>query len=260
MLPGSIIACYSTPAVVAQLIVKIGVIFVVVLSFIIFHEERRVIRDPEYIIGTVLSFIGVGVVLTGGAASFDLALTGTSMLLIFTAFLWAVYAVSMKHLVSNIHPVPLFTVLAAYLMIGAAVTVVVLGDITNIVPTDGRRAAIAFISGFIPIAIAHPVYYFAQKYLGAAWRSSWTLLNPFITFLLSLVLLPNETLSPVQLLGGGILVAGTLSPSFQTSQNLLQSPGRNLICINHCSGFVHRISPSLDILLPTQKFIAARRQ
>jgi len=204
------IACYDTPAVTAQLVVKVSVIFVVVLSFVLFREERRVIREPGYILGTLISFIGVAIVLTEGRMSLSLLLEGSTFLIIFTAGLWAFYAISMKHLVTNIHPVPLFTVLASYAMVGILVSAIVFGDLSTIAHTDVQSAGIVFISGFVPIALAHPVYHFAQKHLGSALCSSWTLLNPFLTFVVSLVVLPDETLGLIPLLGGCILIAGTL--------------------------------------------------
>jgi drug/metabolite transporter (DMT)-like permease len=204
------IACYETPAVTAQLIVKLSVIFVIVMSFIVFHEERRVIRDPGYILGTIVSFIGVGIVLTRGTMSISVAFNSATLLLFFTAFLWGVYAVSMKHLVTNVHPVAVFTVLTMYTTVGIVITAFVLGDPSNIMPTDLRCGFIVFISGFVPVALAHPAYHFAQKHLGSAFCSSWTLLNPFLTFLISLVLLPNETLGWIELIGGCVLIAGTL--------------------------------------------------
>lgn len=203
-------ACYQTPAVTAQLIVKTSVIFVVILSFIVFHEERRVIRDPGYILGTMLSFFGVVIVLTGGTASIALAFTVSAFLLTFTALLWAIYAVWMKHLVTNVHPVPVFTVLAVYSTIGVAIAAVVLGDVSNIVPSDLRIATIGFISGFVPIALAHPVYHFAQKNLGSAFCASWTLLNPFFTYVAALIFLPNEHMGFIQMVGGCVIIAGTL--------------------------------------------------
>lgn len=211
-------ACYGTPAVTAQLIVKISVIFVVLLSFLLFHEERRVIRDPGYLLGTAVSFVGLTIVLTGGTFTLALAVSGSSMLLILTALIWAGYAVWMKHLVTNIHPVPLVTVLAVYTTIGLTITAAVMGDITTLIPSDSRIALIAFISGFVPIAMAHPVYHFAQKHLGSAVCSSWTLLNPFFTFLASLVLLPNERLGAIGLLGGCILLSGTLCVTLSSNR------------------------------------------
>ena len=202
--------CIGTSATTSQLIVKVGVIFVVVLSFILFREERKVIRHPGYIIGTLLSFIGVAVVLTGGPGELDTQFSFATIILIVSAFLWAMYAVWMKHLVTDIHPVPLFTVLVLYTFVGVTILAFTLGDDRPMMPESPELAALVVISGLIPIAISHPMYHFAQKHLGSALCSTWTLLNPFLTFLVSLVLLPNETLTPVQFLGGCVLIGGTL--------------------------------------------------
>lgn len=203
-------ACIGTTATTAQLIVKVGVIFVVVLSFILFHEERKVIKDPGYLLGTLVSFIGVTVVLTGGPGELDTKFSFATVLLFVSALLWASYAVWMKHLVTNIHPVPLFTVLVIYTFVGVAALAFTFGDDRPMTPESPRLAFLVVVSGLIPIAVSHPIYHYAQKHLGSALCSTWTLLNPFLTFLVSLVLLPNETLTPIQFFGGCVLIGGTL--------------------------------------------------
>lgn len=203
-------ACIGTTATTAQLIVKVGVIFVVVLSFIFFHEERKVIKDPGYLIGTLFSFIGVAVVLTGGPGEVDTTFSMATVFLFATALFWATYVVWMKHLVTDIHPVPLFTALVLYTFVGVGALAFLLGDGRPMMPETPRIAVILVISGLVPIAISHPIYHFSQKHLGSSVCGTWTLLNPFLTFLVSLVVLPNETLTVTQFIGGCVLIGGTL--------------------------------------------------
>jgi hypothetical protein len=57
-------------------------------------------------------------------------------LLLLTATLWAVYTVWAKHLVPDVHPVPMFTVLSVYTPIGFAVLAYVTGN-TRVMVTAG---------------------------------------------------------------------------------------------------------------------------
>ena len=41
------VGCYGTPATTAQLIVKLNIVFVIVLAYALYREERAVIRDPR---------------------------------------------------------------------------------------------------------------------------------------------------------------------------------------------------------------------
>ncbi|MBN2312125.1 MAG: DMT family transporter, partial [Candidatus Hydrogenedentes bacterium] len=54
---------YDATATMAQLITKLNVVLVIVLSFFLFREERGIIRNPAYLGGTALSLVGVTAVL-----------------------------------------------------------------------------------------------------------------------------------------------------------------------------------------------------
>ncbi len=66
------------------------------------------------------------------------------------------------------------------------------------------------ISGLIPIALAHPAFHYGQRWLGSAFCSSVALFNPLVTYLVALMIWPDERLILTQWIGSGVLVAGTL--------------------------------------------------
>lgn len=203
-------ACYGATATSAQLVTKLSVIFVIVLSFVFFREERSVIKHPLFVGGTAVSFLGVAVVLMKDPGSAVPVFDRYAVLLMLTALFWAFYSVSAKHIVTDIHPIPVFTVLLVGSTSAFIPMAFVWGEPATLFDADLRLVVVYACSGIIPLSLGHPTFYFAQKHLGASFCSTFNLFTPVLTFVLALVLLPNEKLLAMQLLGGGILISGTV--------------------------------------------------
>lgn len=201
--------CYGASATMAQLITKLSVILVIIFSFIFFHEERRVIANPLFGLGALCSFVGLVALLLDDPASFSFTWTWATLFLLLTATCWAVYTVWAKHLVTDAHPVALFAVMAVTSTMCFAGLAAVLGDIGRIrhVPLD--HVAIFFFSGTLPLALAHPCYFYAQKHLGAALSGAVQLAVPLITFVVAIAIWPDEWLKPTQWVGAALLLGGT---------------------------------------------------
>jgi drug/metabolite transporter (DMT)-like permease len=211
--------CYGTTATVAQLVSKLSIVFVIVFSFFLFHEERAVIRSPYYIAGTLLSFVGVGAVLVSDPVSLIPTVNRPIVLLLITALLWAVYVVWGKHLVIHAHPLPVFTVLSLYATLGLGALTALLGKPHTLVSAGPRYTLIAIISGLIPIATAHPCFHYAQKHLGAAFSNSILLFNPLATYAIALLFWSDERLAPTQWAGAIVLLTGTLLVTLASREN-----------------------------------------
>lgn len=205
---------YGGTATVAQMTSKLSVIFIVIFSFILFHEERGVIRNPFYILGTLLSLVGMAGILAKDPGSLVPTMDRYVVFLILTSLFWAMYVVWAKHLVGDIHPVALFTVLVFWAGFGFLVLTLLLGDIRDIVEAGPRMTAIAAASGLIPLALAHPAYHYAQRALGSALCSSLNLLNPLMTYGFALLIWPDERLLWSQWAGAAVLLAGTFLVTF----------------------------------------------
>lgn len=202
------VGCYGTPATTAQLIIKLSTVFVIALAYILYHEERAVIRDPRYLGGTAVSLIGLVFVLMQDAHSFVPVLNTATFLLVLMSICWAIYAVWGKHLAWKIHPVPMFGVLSLHTMIGLGILTLILGNHAQTATASVRVVTIAVVSGFISIGMAHPAFQYAQRELGSAFCTSANLINPLFTFLFALALLPGERMQPMQWLGAALLMAG----------------------------------------------------
>ena len=200
--------CYGASATMAQVITMLSLVFIVLFSFILFHEERAVIRSPLYLLGTALSFVGVVAVLTKDPASLLPVLDRSSLLLLTTAVCWAIYRVWSKHIVMTWHPIPMFTVLAMLTSLGFLALTFIAGRPADLVNAGPKLTAIALFSGIMPIALAHPSFNHAQKNLGSAFCTSIGLITPLLTFAIAIVVLDDETFLWTQWVGAGVLIAG----------------------------------------------------
>lgn len=204
-----VVACYLTTATLAQLLSKLSTVFIIALSFLLFHEERAVIRSPFYLVGTALSFAGMMLVLCKDGMGALPALDTATLLMIGVAVLWAGYAVWGKHAVAQIHPVPMFTAVAVYSTLGFVILMVWLGDPHTLIKASSTATLLAVLSGLVSIALAHTCFFYAEHHLGAALCNSLILLNPLITNAIGLFLWADERLVPVQWAGAALLLAGT---------------------------------------------------
>ena len=190
-------ACYRASAT-RNLIIQIGVVFVIIFSYLLFHEERRVIRSPFYLAGTVFSFLGMAVVVTGGRHTPAAVDALTVALLVIPALCWAVYVVWAKHLVTTSHPVPLFAVLALFNTLGTGLAACVLGNPACVVEASAGITFVALLSGILPLAAAHPAFHYAQRHLGSAFSSSCNLFSPLVTYACAAFFLDDVPLTLLQ--------------------------------------------------------------
>ncbi|HQM47153.1 MAG TPA: DMT family transporter [Candidatus Hydrogenedentes bacterium] len=200
--------CYGSSATMAQVINMLSLVFVVIFSFIFFHEERAVIRSPFFLSGSSLCFFGAVAVLTKDPSSLRPVLDTSSMLLLTAAVSWGVYRVWSKHIVMTWHPVPMFAVLALLTSVGFLVLTFVAGHPADLVTAGPRITFIALFSGIMPIAVAHPSFNYAQKCLGSAFCTSVVNLCPLLTYLLAILMLDDEFLRWSQWAGAFTLIAG----------------------------------------------------
>ena len=203
------VGCAGSTATTAQFITKLSIVFVILFSFFLFHEERSVIKSRVYQFGTLLSFAGAAAVISDNPASIVPVLDFPTLMLLATAVLWAAYTVWAKHLVMNVHPIPMFTVLSIYTTLGFAVLSPATGHTFTLVTAGWHPAVIGIVSGLIPIAWAHPSFHYAQKHLGSALCSSVALFNPLVTYAVALWVFPDEHLVLTQWLGAALLLLGT---------------------------------------------------
>ncbi len=202
------IACANAGATLAQLMSKLSIVFVIAFSFVLFHEERKVIRSPRYLFGTLLSLLGVAGVVAKNPGSLMPQFDRYTLVLLMCAMLWAVYLVASKHVVMKVHPIPMFTVISIYTTAGFVALSFLFGSPATLATAGPALGAFALFSGLLPIAMAHPCFNYAQKNLGSAFSSSIVLINPLITYLIAIWFWGDERLLPTQWIGAALLLTG----------------------------------------------------
>lgn len=203
------LGCAGSTATTAQLLSKLSIVFVIILSLLLFREERRGIASPVYLFGTLFSFLGVGLVTVRNPGSLLPVLDVPTLLLLLTALLWGVYTVWGKHLVKAVHPVPMFAVVSIYTTIGFGLLALFTGHPGRIIGAGISPLLLGIVSGWIPIAIAHPAFHYAQRHLGSAFCSSIALFNPLLTYAVAMWVFPDEGLLATQWAGAAAIMTGT---------------------------------------------------
>lgn len=194
----------------AQLITKLQVPSTILFAFFLFREERAIIKSRRFLLGTLLGLVGAGgVMVRDPSVSLLPTLDVPTLMFLYVAVGWGVYAVWGKHSVRDVHPVAMFTVLSIYTTAGFAVLSVLLGEPATLFTAGWRLTALAAVSGVFPIAVAHSSYHFAQKHIGAVFCGSLLLLSPLVTNLIALTLWPDEMLTWVQWTGAAVLLLGS---------------------------------------------------
>ena len=205
------LAIYHTTATSAQLIAKLQVPMVILLSYLVFSEERSVIRIYRFLLGTLCCFFGVcGVLMRQSGDTWLPALDLAFALLIFVDISWAFYIVGSRHTCKDLHPVPMFTIVSVMVSIGFLPALFLLGDPHQIPHAGAGVGLIAFISGVVSISISHCTFHYAQVRLGAAFCTTLQLINPLATYLIALPIWPDESMNILQWIGSAILIAGSV--------------------------------------------------
>ena len=204
---------YIYPAV-ASLVMRVDILIICVLSFAFFHDERGVIRSPLFLAGTGLALPGLLVVLWGQDPELLARLevsardfwVGVALVLGYAFFL-AVYALAIKRLVRDVHPLVSFTHVSWITSVVLIVLMFLLGN-----PADlwrGPAAPLGWMafSALCCIVVAHTGMYAALREIKAVVSTTLRLLTPVFTCAFSAIV-HSDRLSGVQIAGGVAVLAG----------------------------------------------------
>lgn len=200
---------YLTKASIASFLIRLNVIFVAVISFFLFEEERKKLSSKRYLASLLLSMVGVaGLTLRVSPRelysilSFD---TGALIVLIGSVF-WALYGVSINSLIRNEDPL-LFTALVFSNATIMFLPAILFNLNQNIGVSDYIMFIILAISGILSIGIGNWMNMVAIKELGIVTSSLIQQATPFFAVLFSYIIL-DETLTVTEFLFGLLIVVG----------------------------------------------------
>jgi len=198
---------FMTSANVSSLMGRLNAVIIPILSCIFFEDERRIVINKNFLLGTFLAFLGVfGVIVGQGSKSIGEFNLG--ILFVFMGTLgWSIYAVYMKKVVRTIEPLSIIAFVSLLSLIVFLPIVLIFGDLHKVALVPTRRVILLFGSGILGIGVGNVFYYHAIRHVGTSIASVFFLLLPFSVSIIAFFLL-GETLTLMQVVSGIILLFG----------------------------------------------------
>lgn len=197
---------YIEPAF-GNLLSKSSTIWVIVLSMLIFVEERVLLRSPRFWLGLSLSVAGVtGVLIFKEDFSTGRTIIGIVLVMI-QSFVWGLYTVSVKIAFKDIDVRSGFSVISIYTVFGLGALWFFFGESLAGSQFGLRPWLCIIFSAVTSISLSHVLYYYAVKRIGTTISALILLSIPFMVLGFSYLVF-GEILNIYQLLFGIILLIG----------------------------------------------------
>jgi drug/metabolite transporter (DMT)-like permease len=193
---------------VYAIFIRSSVIITSLLALIFFPEERWIIRQWQFQLGTLLGLIGaVGVLwFQPGREGGPIALRGLAIA--FSAsFSWALYSVLVKRPSARLGPIRSFGLISFITSALLLPLTLAFGKIATPLHAGTDVNLILVVSAVTCISLAHVLYYVAIREIGVAFSQTLQLLCPAGALGLS-ALIFGERLTHAQLWSAAILLLG----------------------------------------------------
>src|SRR5213596_2294015 len=191
---------------------RASVIFTALLALAFFPEERFVIRQWQFQLGTLLGLIGAFGVIWFQAnpqprtPSGHIALPG--LFIAFTAtFCWALYGVLIKRPSAQLGSIRSFGIVSFISSALLLPLTLAFGKIGTPIHAGAQANLVLIISAVTCITLAHVLYYVAIHEIGVALAQTLQLLCPAIAMALS-AWIYHERLTHAQVWSAGVLLLG----------------------------------------------------
>lgn len=198
---------YMGPGVYS-IFMRSTVIMTAVLALIFFPEERWIIRQWQFQLGTLLGLGGaIGVLwFQPGIVADHIPVIG--LVAVFSAaFSWALYSVMVKRPSAALGSVRSFALISAVTTLLLFPLTLAFGKIATPLAVPPPVNFILIFSAITCISLAHLLYYIAIRELGVALSQTLQLLCPLLALGLSAWIF-GEKLTPLQLASALVLLLG----------------------------------------------------
>ena len=187
------------------------IIFAAVGAYLLFPDERRVIRSWSYVLGVIVVLVGTSGALLMGRERPDAAATLGILLAIASGLLFALYALAVRRYMRDTNSVVAFAVISQYTAAAMVVLMLLFGRRSGVEAIELERSEflLLLLSAVIGIALGHVLYYMSIARLGVAISAGVLQLHPFVVAVASLFLFA-EVLTTAQWISGGVAVAGAI--------------------------------------------------
>ncbi|HST29960.1 MAG TPA: DMT family transporter [Chthoniobacterales bacterium] len=198
---------YMGPGVYA-IFIRSSVIFTALLALVFFPEERSVIKQWQFQLGTLLGLVGAFGVIWFQSNGQDRHIALPGLFIAFTASLcWALYASLIKRPSARLGPIRSFGIVSIITSVLLLPLTFAFGNIATPLNVTAHVNFVLVISAVTCITLAHVLYYVAIHEIGVALAQSLQLLCPIGALGLS-ALIFHERLTHAQLISAAVLLAG----------------------------------------------------
>ena len=198
---------YMGPGVYA-IFIRSSVIFTALLALAFFPEERQVIRQWQFQVGTLLGLVGAFGVIWFQPNGQDKHVAIPGLFVAFTASLcWALYATLIKRPSTRLGPIRSFGIVSIITSTLLLPLTFAFGNIATPLHVTANVNWILIISAVTCITLAHVLYYVAIREIGVALAQSLQLLCPVGALALSYFIF-HERLTHSQIVSAAILLIG----------------------------------------------------
>lgn len=199
------LAPYFNDASMMHFIGRSTFLFMILFSFVVLHEERRLIGRPIFWIGVMATILGIVLMYIGGAEQGSTSPLGV-LLLLGAGAGWAAYGVTIKKFMGAHSARLSFGVVSLYVLPGLWALMFAFGDWRVMADFELSLWGWILLSGFLGIALAHVLLYVVVKRYGPIVSDGVFQLIPFVT-VVGAYLLFGETMTWLQWMGGFVLIA-----------------------------------------------------
>ncbi len=190
-------------------LIKSTVIWSIAGSFIIFIDERYLLRSKMFWFGLVIALLGfIGLSYYGNNISLSGTFFGVILILISSVFM-ASYGLAVKKYFNDTNAIVSFSIIAFYTAIGIITLMFLFGEPNKLTQIPITILMLIAISAFIGINMAHVLFYVALKHIGVTISYSVSLFSAFFTAILSYLLF-DEKLTFFQWVAGTLIIIGGL--------------------------------------------------
>jgi drug/metabolite transporter (DMT)-like permease len=190
-------------------LLRMQIVTVTAGAFLLFRDERALIRRAGYWIGLLLVLVGTaGMVFLGERIPAGVSVLGI-IIGLFSGALFGAYAVAVRACMSRYTSRTAFAVISLYTAVAMVLMMLVFGDRGGLVAVDltGSQMLLLALSALVGITFGHVFYYASIARLGVAVASLVLLLHPFATAAMSWAIY-GERLTILQWVSGTISVLG----------------------------------------------------
>ena len=198
---------YMLTPTVAVLLIKSSLLFIILLSFVFFADERRIIRSKSFVVGSLFVAVGVcGVIVGKGSLHLDGFNLGVVLILLGSVS-WGLCCVLIKIRVGRIGAFVSAGVIFTLSLPMFLVSALLFGDVKELYVAPRGTVILLLLYGILCVGVGTGLNYKSIKLIGVVISSSLLLVTPLFTAILSYIIF-GETLTTYQILAATILLTG----------------------------------------------------